>query len=89
MARSWTRPSTGQFVWYYATTPPTTAPIAALVISTVSKSSFNLAIFDPATGAITAAAAVPFHYGTRPAAGAWCTMMRVNENAAGQWPSNN
>jgi len=49
---------------------------------------FNLAIFDPSTGAITAAPSMPFYYGTRPASGAWCTMMRVNEPKAGSWPTN-
>ena len=36
---------------------------------------------------MTFAAAVPFYYGARPASGAWCTMMRVNENLAGAWPT--
>src|SRR5262252_7214924 len=47
---------------------------------------YNLATFDPSTGAITAAAATPFLYGVRLASGAWCTMMRVNEPIPGAWP---
>jgi hypothetical protein len=49
---------------------------------------FNLAIFDPTTGAITAQPSIPFCYGIRLASGAWCTMMRVNEPVAGAWPTN-
>jgi len=49
---------------------------------------YNLASFDPSTGAITARAATPFYYGRRPTSGAWCTMMRVNEPIAGAWPTN-
>jgi len=49
---------------------------------------FNLASFDPTTGAISARAATPFYYGMRPASGAWCTMMRINEPVAGAWPTN-
>jgi len=30
---------------------------------------------------------VPFHYGTRPTSGAWCTMPRINTPAVGAWPS--
>jgi len=84
-------------VWYYAAAPPATAPIAALVVQSVSGEgsqgvggpapTFNLATFAPATGVMTFAAAVPFYYGARPASGAWCTMMRVNENLAGAWPT--
>jgi hypothetical protein len=97
MPRTLTRPVTGQIVWYFAAAPPATAPIAALVIASVATNvslgvggpppTYNLATFDPTTGAITAAAAVPFHYGTRPVSGAWCTMMRINEPAPGSWPT--
>jgi hypothetical protein len=82
------------------TYPLATNPGAVTVQGTVAYTSiyslagvipqgfFNLATFDPNTGAITAAASTPFHYGTRPPSGAWCTMMRVNEPPAGTWPSN-
>lgn len=89
MPRSLTRPQTGQVVWYYAAAPPVGQPNAALVVNTVDKSTFGLAVFDRATGVASYVPSVPFHYGTRPASGAWCTMMRVNEPAAGMWPSSN
>lgn len=87
MPRSLTRPETGQIVWYYAASPPTVGPLAALVTATVDRTHFNLAVFAADASAMTAALNVPFHYGTRPVSGAWCTMMRVNENAPGAWPS--
>ena len=97
MARSLTRPIVGSDVWYYGAAPPVALPQAAKVVAvtTPAGSGFGvgvgpvltLAVWD-AAGAMTAVAAVPFHYGTRPTSGAWCTMPRVNMPAtATSWPS--
>jgi len=48
---------------------------------------YNLTVFDPSAGTVAAQNAVPFLYGIRQASGAWCTMMRVNENLPGAWPT--
>lgn len=101
MPRSLTRPQTGTVVWYFAAAPPVAVPLMASVIAAVTTAgagvgspppTFDLAVYDPAAaagaGATAKVAAVPFHYGTRPSSGAWCTMPRVNTPAAGQWPSN-
>jgi hypothetical protein len=96
MPRTHTFPNTGDIVWYYAASPPATAPQAAVITATVSQASqgvggpppvYNLAVFDPALGTLAPAASCPFYYGSRPASGAWCTMRRVNENAPGSWPT--
>jgi hypothetical protein len=89
MPRSILRPQTGHIVWYFAAAPPATAPIAALVVATVDRTHFNLVTFDPVAGTATFVGNVVFHYGTRPASGAWCTPMRVNEPLPGSWPSLN
>jgi hypothetical protein len=89
MPRSILRPQTGHIVWYFAAAPPATAPIAALVVATVDRTHFNLVTFDPVAGTATFVGNVVFHYGTRPASGAWCTPMRVNEPLPGAWPSLN
>lgn len=91
MPRSLKRPSTGQIVWYFAATPPATVPVAAIVIKSrtdVDRVTFDLVIFDGVTGASSAVLGVKFYDGTRPTSGAWCTRVRVNEPAAGQWPSD-
>lgn len=89
MPRSIKRPQTGSIVWYYAAAPPTTVPQAAMVIKTVNKTTFDLALFAATGDGLTAALATPFYEGgTRPASGAWCTNVRVNENAANQWPTD-
>jgi hypothetical protein len=97
MPRSHAFPNTGDIVWYFAASPPATAPLAAIITATVSQASqgvggpppvYNLAVFDPALGTIAPAAGIGFYYGTRPASGAWCTMRRINEPAPGSWPSN-
>jgi hypothetical protein len=89
MPRSILRPQTGHIVWYFAAAPPATAPIAALVVATVDRTHFNLVTFDPVAGTAAFVGNVVFHYGTRPASGAWCTPMRVNEPLPGSWPSLN
>src|SRR5262245_38453234 len=98
MPRSLTRPQVGQTVWYFAATPPAAAPLSATVVEVITTGgsgvmgspppTLDLTVFA-ADGTTSAVAAVPFHYGTRPTSGAWCTMVRVNAPAAGQWPSNN
>jgi hypothetical protein len=89
MPRSILRPQTGHILWYYAAAPPAAAPIAALVVATVDRTHFNLVTFDPVAGTATFVGNVVFHYGTRPASGAWCTPPRVNEPLPGSWPSLN
>jgi hypothetical protein len=88
MPRSLTRPQVGTVVWYYAANPPTTTPVAAMVVGTVNRTTFDLITFI-ATGNTAPALAVPYYHLGRPTgAGAWCTMPRVNENVAGKFPSN-
>ena len=88
MPRSITRPEVGTIVWYYAANPPTTTPVAAMVVGTVNRTTFDLITFI-ATGNTAPALAVPYYHLGRPSgAGSWCTMPRVNENAAGKWPSS-
>ena len=89
MPRSLTRPITGTPVWYYADNPPTAVPTAGIVVGlTGTRNVVNLIIFL-ATGNAAPALSVPYHHLTRPTgAGAWCTMPRVNEHAAGKYPSN-
>jgi len=103
MPRTLTRPIVGTPVWYYSAAPPTgLSPLPATVVAlNVGAGSgvfsppqtFDLEIYDPAAaagaGAVSKVLAVPFHYGTRPTSGAWCTMPRVNTPAVGAWPSNN
>jgi len=90
----------GSIVWYFAASPPAAKALAAMVVNTNTPQGsegvggigpkLDLTLFN-ADGTTAPALAVQFYYGTRPAAGAvpWCTMPRVNEPAAGQWPSNN
>lgn len=87
MPRTLTRPQVGQVVWYFAASPPGTKPLAAMVVNTDSPTMFDLTVFA-ADGTTAPALNVPFHYGTRPTTGAWCTMRRVEENAAGKWPGS-
>jgi hypothetical protein len=102
MPRSLTRPQIGQTVWYFAAAPPAAVPLVGIVVGAVATAgtgvgspppTFDLAVYDPAAaagaGATSKVLAVPFHYGTRPTSGAWCTMMRVNTPAAGVWPTGN
>jgi hypothetical protein len=98
MPRSKTRPQVGDIIWYFAAAPPVAGPLPATVLRQVATSgsgvgstppTFDLAVSAVADGTVTFAAAVPFHYGTRPTTGAWCTMPRVNTPAAGVWPSGN
>ena len=95
MPRSLTRPQTGTVVWYFAAAPPVLAPSAAIVIAQVATAgqgvgspppTFDLFVIA-ADGTTSKVAAVPFHYGTRPTSGAWCTMPRVNTPPATVWPS--
>jgi hypothetical protein len=59
-----------------------------MVVGTIDRNNFDLITFL-ATGNSAPALAVPYYHLGRPTgAGAWCTMMRVNENAAGKWPSS-
>jgi hypothetical protein len=63
-----------------------------LVVATVDRTHFNLVTFDPAAGTAAFVGNVAYYglgssLGTRPAAGAWCTHQRVNENLAGAWPA--
>jgi hypothetical protein len=90
----------GSIVWYFAASPPAAKPLAAIVVNTATAIGsegvggqgpiVDLHLLN-ADGTAAPALGVRFYYGTRPSAGAtpWCTMMRVNEPAAGQWPSNN
>jgi hypothetical protein len=101
MPRSRLRPQVGHIVWYYAASPPGAAALPAIVVAAVATAgtgvgspppTFDVAFYDPAAaagaGAWTKVAALPFHYGTRPASGAWITMPRVTSpGAAGVWPS--
>lgn len=87
MPRSIKRPQTGSIVWYYGAAPPVGGPNAALVVNTVSPTLLGLMVFDRANGIGTYVASVPYHDGSRPASGAWCTHIRVNEPASG-WPSD-
>jgi hypothetical protein len=99
MPRSATRPQVGSLVWYFAASPPAAKAQVAMVVNTATPQGsegvggpgpiLDLCLFTPA-GTTAPALGVPFFYGSRPAAGAnpWCTMMRVNEPASGQWPSN-
>lgn len=91
MPRSMKRPCVGQVVWYYAdVTPP--VPVPAMVIKSrtdIDRVTFDLAVFAASGAALTAALATKFYEGgSRPASGAWCTNMRVNENAANVWPTD-
>lgn len=97
MPRSLTRPQVGTVVWYFAAAPPVAGPLSATVLRQVATAgtgvgspppTFDLAVSAVADGTVSFVAAVPFHYGTRPTTGAWCTMPRVNTPAAGVWPSN-
>ncbi|HET6926401.1 MAG TPA: hypothetical protein VFI48_06065 [Hyphomicrobiaceae bacterium] len=87
MPRSIKRPSLGQIVWYYPSVPPT-VPSAAIVVNQATRTTFGLSIFDRAAGTVSYVAAVPYHDGTRPTTGAWCTHVRINEPATGVWPSD-
>jgi hypothetical protein len=99
MPRSATRPQVGSLVWYFAASPPAAKAQVAMVVNTATPQGsegvggvgplLDLCLFTPA-GTTAPALGVQFYYGTRPTAGAtpWCTMMRVNEPASGQWPSN-
>jgi hypothetical protein len=86
MPRSLTRPQRGTIVWFYAAAPPVGKPSVAIVINSISKTNFDLAIFNSADATISFGGNIPFHYGTRPTSGPWCTMPRVNEPASGAWP---
>lgn len=87
MPRSIKRPIIGQIVWYYPSVPPTN-PSAALVVNQPSRTTFGLTVFDRAAGTTSYVAGVPYHDGTRPASGAWCTHMRVVEPPSGVWPKD-
>ena len=100
MPRTWTRPQTGTPVWYYAAAPPAAAALHAIVVALNTGAgsgvgsppqTFDLTVYDPAAaagaGAWSKVTNVPFHYGTRPTSGAWCTMPRINTPAVGAWPS--
>lgn len=97
MARSATRPIVGTDVWYITTAPPTVLPQAAKVVNvaTPAGSGFGVGVGPVldlvtwnAAGTSAVVTGVPFHYGTRPTSGAWCTMPRVNMPAtATSWPS--
>jgi hypothetical protein len=87
MPRSLTRPQRGTIVWFYAATPPVGKPSVAIVLNSISRTNFDLAIFNSADATISFGGNIPFHHLTRPAAGPWCTMPRVNEPASGAWPS--
>src|SRR5262245_28608127 len=98
MPKTLTRPVVGQGVWYYTAAPPTgLVPLPGVVLALVAGGGTGVGSPAPtydldvvaADGTHSKAAAVPFHYGTRPASGAWCTMPRVNVPASGQWPSSN
>jgi hypothetical protein len=82
-------------IWYFAAAPPVNPPLAAVVIAQITTAgtgvgspppTFDLMVIA-ADGTTSKASAVPFHYGTRPTAGAWCTMPRVNTPPAGIWPA--
>lgn len=90
MPRSIKRPQIGQIVWYYASAPVTGVmmPSAAMVVNTVNRTTFGLTVFDRAAGTTSYVASVPYHDGTRPASGAWCTHMRPQEPASGTWPKD-
>ena len=97
MPRSLTRPQVGTVVWYFAAAPPVAGPLVAQVMAAVTTAgtgvfspppTFDLAVMAAADAVVTKVAAVPFHYGTRPTTGAWCTMPRVNTPLAGVWPSS-
>lgn len=89
MPRSLTRPITGQIVWYYTAAPPSAPPLAAIVCGTIDRTHFNLWVLNADGTLLGAKPNVVYHHLTRPAASAeWCTMPRINENAAGKWPSN-
>jgi hypothetical protein len=88
MGRSITRPQRGSIVWYYAASPPAGLPTVAIVINTIDKTHFDLALINSTDATILFGGNVPFYYGTRPATGPWCTPVRVNEPASGAWPSN-
>lgn len=90
MPRSIKRPQTGQIVWYYANPLPGAQqkPYAAMVVNTIDRTHFGLTVFDGANGTTSYVASVLYCDGTRPAAGAWCTHMRVQEPAANQWPKD-
>ena len=86
MPRSITRPQTGSTVWYFAT--PGAAVQAAMVTKKVDNTHMNLSVFPVAGGPAVAQAGVLFvDAGTRPASGAFCTYMRVNEPLLGAYPS--
>lgn len=97
MARSESRPIVGSMVWYYTAAPPVLLPQAALVTAVTTPAGSGMGIgVGPvltlttwnAAGTAAAVTGVPFHYGTRPVSGAWCTMRRVNMPAsATDWPS--
>jgi hypothetical protein len=86
MPRSILRPQVGSVVWYYANvTPP--APLPAMVVHTVDRTHFDLCVFNADGATFTPALNTPYYdAGSRPAAGAWCTYMRTQENVANTWP---
>lgn len=87
MPRSIKRPQTGSIVWYYSAVPPG-APLAAIVVRTITRTQFDLCTFA-ADGTTAPALAVNYYEGgTRPTTGAWCTYMRVVENPATKWPKD-
>lgn len=102
MPRSATRPIVGSDVWYFTAAPPTAYPQAAKVVKVTTAAGSGFGIPLPgagpvldletwdAAGVAAVVTGVAFHYGTRPASGAWCTMPRVNMPASPtSWPSGN
>lgn len=89
MPRSIKRPEVGSILWYYADATNITAPVPAMVIKTIDRTHFDLAVFAAAGNALTAALnTLYFEQSPRPASGAFCTYARVVENPAGQWPKD-
>lgn len=99
MPRSKVRPQVGTELWYYGAAPPgpTDLPQAAIVVNVVQANGidrvppsgiFDLTVFN-ANGSTAPQLGVPFHFGTRPDTGPWCTPVRVNMPAPGEWPTGN
>ena len=89
MPRSIKRPQTGSIVWYYADATNIAAPLPAMVIKTIDRTHFDLAVFAAAGNALTAALnTLYYEQAPRPTTGAFCTYQRVYENAAGKWPKD-
>ena len=87
MPRSILRPQVGSIVWYYADVTNMTAPVPAMVIKTIDRTHFDLAVFAAAGNALTAALnTLYFEQAPRPSTGAACTYIRTQENVAGTWP---